>query len=254
MQKFAIQLVIFYIVLNTVVYFLANYLIFRPTHSTYKKIPNLLTLTTANGKKISAVYLLNPTAKYVILYSHGNNEDLGDVIHSLRALYNMGFSVIGYDYEGYGTSEGQPSERAAYRDIEATYNYLVKDKKIPAQKIILMGRSVGSGPSTEFATKQPVAGVILISPFVSTYRVITHYPILLFDKFNNLAKINKIKAPILFIHGKEDTIVPFWHGEKLSSAFLGEKTNCWVENFGHNDLYIGQSEVKNCILKFVHQL
>lgn len=252
--KLGIGLIVIYLALNAAVYYLTDLLIFLPSSSTYKTLPNLKTLTTKNGKKISAVYLQNPAAKYVLIYSHGNNEDLGVVMYTLHALYNMGFSVLSYDYEGYGTSEGTPSESATYQDIQAAYDYLINDKKMPAQRIILFGRSVGTGPTTELAAKYPVGGVILVSPFLSAYRVVTHYPLLLFDKFNNFANINKIKAPILFIHGKQDEIVPFWHGEMLFNEFNGTKVNCWLDDNGHNDLYIGRGKIRSCIQGFTQQL
>ncbi|HAX79930.1 MAG TPA: hypothetical protein DCY88_29865 [Cyanobacteria bacterium UBA11372] len=90
-------------------------MIFLPQPSTYEDTQDIIKLTTANGVSISAIYLPNPKAKYTILYSHGNAEDLGYGLPMLKELRDIGFSVFAYDYQGYGTSRGTPSEANAYQ-------------------------------------------------------------------------------------------------------------------------------------------
>jgi len=147
----------------------------------------------------------------------------------------MGFSVFAYDYRGYGTSDGRASARNSYEDIEAAYGYLVERLGVPANRIIVMGRSIGGGPAIELATKNDVAGLICESCFVSAFRVLTRVPILPFDKFTNLNKIKKINCPVLIIHGQSDRIVPVWHGRKLFEAANEPKLCLWVDGAGHND-------------------
>ena len=101
-----------YIGLALFAYFLSDSMIFLPHPSSYQDSPEVLKITTASGKKISAVYLPNPAAGSRLLVSHGNAEDLGDDRNWLEDLRRAGFSVFAYDYEGYGTSEGKPSEKA----------------------------------------------------------------------------------------------------------------------------------------------
>src|SRR6478735_2907859 len=125
--------------------FLSDSMIFLPHPSSYKDSAEILKITTASGKKISAVYLPNPAAKFTLLVSHGNAEDLGDDRYWLDDLRHAGFSVFAYDYEGYGTSEGKPGEKAAYEDATAAYEFLAVDLKTPPDRIIIFGRSVGSG-------------------------------------------------------------------------------------------------------------
>ena len=110
-----------YIGLFLVGLFLSDSMIFLPHPSSYQDSAEILKITTASGKNISAVYLPNPSAKFTLLVSHGNAEDLGDDKYWLDSFRHAGFSVFAYDYEGYGTSEGRPSEKACYEDAVAAY-------------------------------------------------------------------------------------------------------------------------------------
>lgn len=230
------SIIFIYAFLCFYVFFFSERLIFQPPPVSYRDSSGIIKVTSANSAKISAVYFANPQAKYTILYSHGNAEDLGMMLWVLRDIRDSGFAVFGYDYQGYGRSQGKPSEYNAYRDIEASYNYLTQQLGVPAKQIILYGRSVGGGPAIDLASRQTVGGLVVESSFVSAFRVLTQIPILPFDKFVNIDKIGKVKAPVLVIHGKSDRIVSFWHGEQLFVAAKEPKLNFWVDGAGHNDL------------------
>ena len=224
-----------YITVAVFVYFLSDRMIFLPQPSSYKDGPKILKIKTKTGKQISALYLHDPKAKFTIIYSHGNAEDLGNIRFILERFKLNGFSVLAYDYQGYGTSEGRPSEKKAYQDIEAAYQFLTEQLNTPPYRIIAMGRSIGSAVATHLASKYPIAGLILESPLTSAFRVITHIPLLPFDKFNNLRYIKKITCPVLVIHGNNDNIIPLWHGQKVFKKANEPKFSLWVENAGHND-------------------
>ena len=225
--------------------FVSDIFIFRAQPATYtdNDISNLIKLTTADGTKISAIYYPNPKAKYTVLVSHGNAEDVGTTREFAKLLVKQGFAVLVYDYYGYGTSEGKPTESNSYIAATTAYNYLVKDKKIPSRSIISYGHSLGSALATYIAEQNPVGGLILEGAFTSTFRVVTIIKILPFDKFNTLARIKKIDIPKLFIHGTADNVVPFWHGEKLFNYANEPKDNLWVENASHvNVKYVAPKE------------
>jgi abhydrolase domain-containing protein 17 len=208
---------------------------FMPQPASYQETPDILKIPVTIAEKISAVYLPNSQSRYTILYIHGNAEDLGDIRPVLARLHQQGFSVFAYDYRGYGTSNGIPGEANAYRDADAAYTYLTKQLKIPADRIIIYGRSIGGGSATELATRYSVAGLILESTFTSAFRVILPFPILPFDKFTNLDKLKKIHCPILVMHGQADKIIPFQHGRSLYAASPEPKISLWVADAGHND-------------------
>jgi fermentation-respiration switch protein FrsA (DUF1100 family) len=232
------SLVFIYLAIGAYGFFLAEGLIFRPFPSSYQDSQDILKLTTIDGEEISAFYLPNPQATYTLLYSHGNAEDLGDNRPFLEQIRQSGFAVFAYDYRGYGTSQGTPSEQNAYRDIDAAYEYLISTLKKSPTEIIVYGRSVGGGPSIYLASRQPVAGLILESTFTSVFRIMTRIPLYPFDKFPNLKRIGDVECPILFIHGTRDRVIPFWHSQELFRHANEPKQLVAVEGADHNDVRV----------------
>lgn len=246
------SLLLFYLVLAGVAYFFSNQLIFRPPPASYQDSAEVLKLATRAGEKISALYFPNPQATYTILYSHGNGSDLGSIRPLLIALQQLGFSVLAYDYRGYGTSEGAPSEHNAYQDIAAVYQYLTATLQISPDRIILYGHSVGSGPSIDLATRHPVAGVILEGAFTSTFRVVTQIPILPFDRFDNLSKIRAVRSPMLIVHGTEDRVIPFKHGQQLFEQANQPKQFVAIAGADHSDLMeVAGLKYRKALMEFV---
>jgi fermentation-respiration switch protein FrsA (DUF1100 family) len=225
-----------YIALLLFAVFLSDGMIFLPHPSSYRDSPEILKVRTASGKKISAMYLPNPSARFTLLVSHGNAEDLGDDRDWLQELRKIGFSVLAYDYEGYGTSEGKPGEQAAYQDEAAAYDYLAINLRTSPDRIVIFGRSVGTGPATYIAARRPAAALILQSPFVSAFRVLTRVPLLPFDKFPNYKNIRNVHCPVLIMHSQGDTIIGFWHGQKLFDLANEPKQFFWAKNVDHNEM------------------
>lgn len=235
-QRMVRSILFVYICVGIYVFFGSDRLIFLPPSASYQDTPEILKLTTSDGDRISAIYLPNPTATYTLLYAHGNAEDLGQIFPVLQNLREMGFSVFSYDYRGYGTSEGQPSEGNAYEDIDAAYNYLTANLGIAPTQIIAYGRSVGGGSAIDLASRQALGGLVIESSFVTAFRVLTRIPIFPFDKFDNIAKLDRVNCPVLVMHGTADEVIPFWHGQQLFEAVQTPKQALWVEGAGHNDL------------------
>lgn len=236
LKRLVRSVIFIYVCLCLWAYFFSDMLIFQPQPSSYQDSNEILKLMTADGVQISAAYLPNKSAAYTLLYSHGNAEDLIDVLPVRKELRDSGFAVLAYDYRGYGTSQGKPSESNAYLDIDAAYNYLTQKLRVPPQQIIVYGRSVGGGPSVDLASRKPVAGLILESAFTTAFRVRTFIPILPFDKFDNLDKMRNVHCPVLIIHGKADNIVPFSHGQQLFAAAHKPKRCLWVDGAGHDNV------------------
>lgn len=249
-KRFLLYVLIGYILLVIYTQLIANSVIFQPPIPSYqddlsksslaplvqKGELKLIKLPLPSGATITGFYLPNPKAKYTILYSHGNAIDLGWLTPMLIKLRDEGFAVFSYDYPSYGTSSGTSNEKTSYESIRVAYDYLRNNLNIPGNKIIGYGNSLGAAITIELAQREPFAGLILISPFVSAFRVITQWPIILFDRYKNNKKIKKIHVPILIIHGTADRIVPFWHGKKMYELSNPPKDYLWVEGAGHNDL------------------
>lgn len=256
--------------LNTVVQILLVYLLvafsfwlgsdlflFQPpaVQGTAPLDPNAVTIPLANQQTVSAVYLPNSKARYTLLFSHGNAEDLNTLRPFLKLLQENGFAVFAYDYPGYGYSTGKATEASTYQAIQAAYHYLTSELGVPATKVIVFGRSLGTGPSIELCKDHKAAGLILESPFVSAYRVYSVLPLFPFDKYTNLNKIPKLSVPILLIHGTRDSVIPVWHGKKIFNAATSPKQAYWVEGASHNDvLFTAQMEYFKVLQQFATSL
>ena len=240
-----------YLIALVMAAFFSEQMIFRPQRAGYRDNVGILKLTSSDGAKISAIYLANPDATYTILFSHGNAEDIGDDQALLERIRAAGFAVFAYDYQGYGTSEGKPSERHAYDDEDAAYNFLVQSMQIQPNRIIAFGRSVGSGPAADLASRRPVAGPILESAFTSAFRVMTRVSVLPFDKFDNLRKIKSVHCPVLIIHGTQDSVINAFHGRKLFAAANEPKQQLWVQGANHNDVaFVGGARYSDSLKEF----
>jgi abhydrolase domain-containing protein 17 len=219
-------------------YFLSDRLIFQPPSPTYRagQLP-ITMIPGADGGSIATLYLPNPNATLTILYAHGNAEDLGQVAPMLEELRQHGFSVLAFDYRGYGASAGgPPTASGATRDMESVYEHAVHTLGVPPARLVLYGRSVGGGPATDLAARLPIGGLVLESTFTSTFVVMTRVPLLPFDRFPSLHHIRQVHAPVLVMHGTADEAIPVSHGRRLYEAASNPKQALWVDGAGHNDL------------------
>ena len=229
-------LLIVYAVSFVGAWLLVPHLLFLPGPASYPAtLPGLVRIPV-DGDSIAAVWRPNPAARYAVLYSHGNAEDLGDDLPFLRQLHDAGFSVLAYDYRGYGRSTGTASERNAGRDIAAAYTYLTHTLGIASSRVIVHGRSLGGGPSVLLASHEPVAGLVVESSFTSALGVSPWGRLFPYDWFRSLRRLRDVRAPILVIHGTADEVIPFANGQALFAAAPEPKQSLWVAGAGHNDL------------------
>jgi abhydrolase domain-containing protein 17 len=144
--------------------------------------------------------------------------------------------VLAYDYPGYGASTGAPSEAGAYAAADAAYDYATRTLGIPPERIIIHGRSLGGGVAVDLASRRPSAGLVLESTFLSASRVGFGFRPFVFERFNSVAKVSRIRCPTLVIHGQADPVIAFAHGRALFAALRVPKDSLWVPRAGHNDL------------------
>ncbi|KAJ6845924.1 protein ABHD17B [Iris pallida] len=200
---------------------------------------DVLMVETRHGSKIVAFYLRNPCARLTVLYSHGNAADLGQLYDLfLQLKVNLRVNLMGYDYSGYGASTGQPSESNTYADIEAVYQCLQTEYGVSQEDLILYGQSVGSGPTLHLAARLPrLRGVVLHSAILSGLRVLCHVnTTFCFDIYKNINKIKKVKCPVLVIHGTDDDIVNWLHGNGLWKLAKDPYEPLWIKGGGHCNL------------------
>jgi len=181
---------------------------------------------------------------YWVLICHGNAGNLsefGRPAHyaGLRAL---GLSLLAFDYRGYGESEGAPSEAGLYRDADAAYQYLRGELRVPPERIIVFGHSLGSTVAVELASRASAVGLILEGALTSVIeRGAELYPYIPVrwigrSRFSSIEKISRVHIPKLFLHARADDVVPLAHGRRLFEAALPPKT--FIElNGGHGDAF-----------------
>jgi len=235
----AIKLFAIYLLVCIAAYFFSDQFIFLPPPATTPPAHAFFIPTKA--QPIQAVYLNHPKARYTLLYSHGNAGDLSRSYPVLKAYFQKGYSILSYDYNGYGHSKGKVSEKNCYIDAQAAYHYLTQKKKVNPKYIILIGHSLGTGITVDLAQHARAAGMILESPLLSAYRTVTPFslPLLLFDKFNSADKIAHLHLPLLIIHGTHDQVIAFRNGKKLFQLANSPKFFVKIIGAGHNN-YMNQ--------------
>ncbi|CAN1256783.1 Alpha/beta hydrolase domain-containing protein 17C [Linum perenne] len=217
---------------------------------------DVLLIDTKRGNKIVAFYLRNPYARLTLLYSHGNAADLGQLYDLFVQLkLNLRVNLIGYDYSGYGASTGKPSESNTYADIEAVYQCLQTEYGVSQEDLILYGQSVGSGPTLHLAAKLPrLRGVVLHSAILSGLRVLCHVKFsFCFDIYRNIRKIKMVKCPVLVIHGTEDDVVNWLHGNGLWKLAREPYEPLWIKGGGHCNLELYPDYIRH-LCRFIYEM
>ncbi len=198
----------------------------------------------------------------VLLYLHGNDQNLGANVDAVARLSRMGFSVLAIDYRGYGRSGGDfPSEAQVYEDADAAWTYLIAQKKADPANTLLYGHSLGAAIALELAVRRPqVAGVIAEATFTSLSAIAGQsywmFPTdwLLDQRFDALANARRLRVPVLFIHGTADTEVPYAMSEQLYAATPGTKRLTLIPGGGHeNSGAVGGEQYARAVLEFVEK-
>jgi fermentation-respiration switch protein FrsA (DUF1100 family) len=200
----------------------------------------ILTFETADGLTLRAAWVSSgaPRAK-VAIYFHGNAEAAVQNLPLAAALADEGLDTVVAEYRGYGGQPGRPSETGLYADGAALLDALAR-QGVAAGRMVLVGRSLGSGVAVELAHRTPPSLVILVSPytsFIDMGRTLVgpFAPLVVPDRFDNLAKIGKLECPVVILHGTRDEVVPFWMGEALARA--GKNVRFVpLEGRTHNDI------------------
>jgi fermentation-respiration switch protein FrsA (DUF1100 family) len=202
-------------------------------------------LTGRDGNRVHAWWSA-PTgwgpSQGAVLFCHGNGGNLshrGWALHSWHKEMRM--AVLLFDYPGFGRSEGKPSEAGCYAAADTAYDWLVKSQKVPPERIVLYGGSLGGGVATDLATRRPHRALVLVSAFTSFPDMAQQqYPWLpgrwlVHNQFDNLGKIAACRGPVFLAHGRDDHLIPLRHAEHLFAAAGEPKQLVIMANYSHND-------------------
>jgi hypothetical protein len=197
-------------------------------------------LDTSDGVRIHGWRIaVDDESALVTLYFHGNAGNISHRIDHITAITAAGSHLLMVDYRGYGKSEGSPSEEGVYRDADAAYRY-VREQGYTPEQIVVHGESLGTAVAVDLAAREPCAGVVLEAPFPSASAVARYVlPVLgplIARGLETGDKIRGVHAPVLIIHGDNDTVIPYELGREVFDAANEPKQLWTLEGAGHNDI------------------
>lgn len=246
-------LLVTYLGIVIVFWFLERRLVFLPTLYTEEWLKPVdprteeVAFRASDGNAISALWVPPETPQHgAVLISHGNGGNAshrGRLAAELRKV--LGAGVLVYDYPGYGKSSGKPTEDGCYAAGEAALAWLRESAKLDAGRIILCGESLGGGPAVELATRHEHRALLLIYTFTNLPAAAkAHFRLLpthtfMRTRFDNLAKIGRVRRPVYFIHGTADAVIPYAHSVSLFEAANEPKELLTLDGCGHSAL-VGQ--------------
>lgn len=169
-------------------------------------------------------------AQAILVYFHANAEDLGMSFHMMKHMRDkFKVNVLAVEFPGYGLLEHvAPSEASLYEVALTTFRFLVDEMGIAYQHIFLLGRSLGSGPAVFLASRYPIGGLILVSPFASMKAAVKSIAggalaWTVRDQFPNDRLIQNVSCPTLLIHGRHDRLIPTEHSVRLFEKCRGHR-------------------------------
>jgi fermentation-respiration switch protein FrsA (DUF1100 family) len=180
-------------------------------------------LETEDGERLGAWLVRAPGARGTVLFCHGNAGNISHRVSTLEILAGLGMDVLIFDYRGFGTSTGEPSEEGLYQDAMAAWRFLGA-RGTKRERTIIMGRSLGGGVAVWLASEVDAAGLVAESTFTSAVDLGgEHYPflpvsLLLRHRFDSIERIANVGEPVLVAHSDEDTLIPSHHGQALFAA------------------------------------
>ena len=200
-------------------------------------------IDSADGNRIHALYWEAPAGRPTILFFHGNAQSVFEWALIKQEFENLECGLLLIDYPGYGKCSGAPSEAGLYAAGEVAATWLLSDQKIPAEKIVLFGKSLGGGVASKVALGNNFLGVVFESTFRSIpsvakklLPVLPANALLKSELYETEKRIQSIKMPILIIHGILDELIPVEEAKALYDLANDPKRIELIDNAGHNDV------------------
>jgi fermentation-respiration switch protein FrsA (DUF1100 family) len=167
-----------------------------------------------------------------LLYLHGNRATVASRTNLLRyeGFRAAGLNIVAPEYRGFGGVPGTPTESGLSEDARAGYDYLRGRLKVAPERIVIFGWSLGSAVAVNLASQVESAGVILEGAPASLVAIGERdYPwmpvrLVMRNPFESILKVDRIRAPLLFLHSPEDEVIPFEEGRRLFAAAREPKT------------------------------
>ncbi|MBK7542440.1 MAG: alpha/beta hydrolase [Candidatus Competibacteraceae bacterium] len=201
-----------------------------------------VTVPTADGVRLHGWQLPggDGPARPLVLYFGGNAEEVSWMLEFGTVF--TGWDLVLLNYRGYGLSAGNPSQRALLADALTIYDHFTRQPNIDGGRVVVVGRSLGSGVASYLASQRPVRGVLLVTPFDSITEVARGlYPFLpvrwvLGDLYDSAALAPKLTTPLRMIVAGRDEVIAGRHSQRLFEVWGGPKDLVMIANAGHNDV------------------
>ena len=207
-----------------------------------------VSITTPDNEHLHGWYVPAENSRGVVLFFHGNAGNISHRLDSISIFNDLGLDTLIIDYRGYGQSTGKTSEKGTYLDAQAAWDYLIKTRRVPADRIIIFGRSLGGAIGAWLAARQTPAAVIIESSFSSgvdmARRLYPFLPVRLITrlKYPVVEYASQLNCPVLVVHSRHDEIIPFDMGQAIYAAVKSDKK--FVELSGdHNNGFLLSQEV-----------
>ncbi len=252
-----------YLLLAIFIYLNQRNLLYLPSENKYLDNPiefnyEEVFIKVENQIKLKAWFIKKDLKKLkTLVFFHGNAGNLHNRSYKLNKLKNLDLNIIILSWRGFSGNPGKPSEDNLYNDAKKTVAWL-NENGVNKKNIILYGESLGTGVAVELGLENSYGGIILESPYTSIENAAKiYYPylpikLLLKDKFDSESKIKKIKIPILVMHGKQDTIIPFYMGKKIFDTANEPKYDYFPDEDDHMMEY--NENLLNALTKFLNSI
>ncbi|AQT70010.1 Esterase/lipase [Anaerohalosphaera lusitana] len=216
-----------YSIIGWTIYFIQPSLLYQPKRTVLYDPSDIglafenVTLNSTAGCKLSAWFVPAVNARLTVLLCHANAGNISHRLDTVKIFHDLGINCMLFDYQGYGLSQGSPTEQGTYDDARSAWNWLTRIKGIPENSIILFGRSLGGCIAAQLASSVHPAGLVVESAFTSYIEIGKHYypfmPVKLFAEYRypTADYIRRIDCPLLIMHSKADKVVPYEMGLKL---------------------------------------
>jgi hypothetical protein len=244
-----------YLVLGLILYFRQSSFTFQPTREVLNNPGNLnleyenVQLKTSDNLILSAWYIPAKNAKFTLLNCHGNGGNISHRLESINIFHDLGVNCLIFDYRGYGASQGKPTEEGVYIDAKTAYKWLINEKKISPENIIIYGQSLGGSVAAHLAGNVKAQGLIIESSFTSFADVAKKFypymPIRTLAKysFKTSDYLERVNYPVLIIHSKDDELVPFEFGQRLYEKAAKEPKEFLEISGSHNDGFLESEQI-----------
>ncbi len=191
----------------------------------------------------------------LIVFFHGNGSDLGSSVEKMRPFIAAGFGLLAVGYRGYSGNPGKPSEDGLSADARAALDW-VAAQGYTRERLVYFGESLGTAVAVKIASERPPSALVLEAPPSSIVDVAAaHYwylPVrpLVLDRWDSLARIAKVGAPLLVLHGENDRVVPVRFGRKLFAAAAEPKQAIWHAEALHTNILTYPGVVED-VMEFI---